>query len=786
MTSKLTNRALALLIDPLWSEQQFRRRSSPRAEIRTLLQNGSPSDFRSAVNPLIDLAFIADAYLDGLDDLSALDVMVRYATDLMPRGLSPHPLVDRRIFEICHPGRDGIRRSIDRQAWVEALLNEPDRLERGILPFLDPAFVLKQAKLKVGDITARGARSISRFYLGVGARRGLLPHPLFDPVFVHAHRTGRLPSACDLNDPGSLLISELAEYLRQAGRQERASPSLGFDEDFTRRNRAVAKAIRERRYANAFHAYVAHTEQLDGWAITRTGIHLFPDVIAPKVWWRLDDAVPRNRGRVADPCAVFLRAAMRRLSRGLDLPALARIDGDLPSKVTVGQRLALCIHGFAVSPLARLRTVEIRVGRKSATGSFQGFPRPDIGSTAGTLFPTVDRAFCGFAVAWCGTALHAGPLRVAVRFRTGGRDAKTTRWFEAGTIGVAGPVARVYVGRAPHVSIAMATYNPKPNLLHAQIDSIRAQSMPDWQLVISDESTTPAALNRIRAIVGGDPRIRVIHGEHQGFVGNFERALGHLDRRSAFFALSDQDDVWYPQKLERLVEAIEAKKAALVYGGMRITSEHGRVLDESFFSWRQHHGDSMEELLLANTVTGAACMGRMSLMQHILPIPRYRSVYHDMWIALVASRAGGVARVAEPLQDYVQHGTNVLGQSALADRRMARLFGRQRRMFEEMKSTSLPASPKSRPSQQRLLLLLSVLWPELVQRDFLAFSLVARLTECVGRQSLSTGALTRRAAMRARQVTRNELRSFLNLPGWLEAGARCLSDDNLMRLGAGD
>ncbi|MBN9021114.1 MAG: hypothetical protein J0H08_03280, partial [Rhizobiales bacterium] len=529
------------MVDPAWTAAQLPKGAASESRLVSLLERSSPSDVALKINPLVDLAFVAKVHLGSGGALSALDVLLRYATDFMPRGASPHPLLDARIFGFCRARGGGEGRGTDRRTWVREALREPDSTGRELVPFLDPAFILRQAKRARSDIGSVGARSVGRFYLGIGARKGFLPHPLFDPVFTFVNRTGRFPSPAALSDPGSFLMSELAFYLEQAGRQGSASPSLSFDETFLRSNRALATAIRAHRYANAFHAYVAHVDQVGGYRCTESGVDAFPDVARPKIWWQPDRFVPSHGRRIADPTEAFLAAARKRLAAQRLCPAQAHVDGDLPRTVRVGQRLALVLHGYALSPCDRFDEVELRVGRRTTTGSFQGFPRPDIGAAVGSIFPGSARMLCGFAIAWEGLIGKAGDLRLAVRFRAGtGRSVRTTRWFPAGTIRVETPAVRINSGPPARVAIAMATYEPNPALFKAQLDSIRRQTMPHWQLVISDESETARARRAIAAIVGDDARIRVIAGSRLGFLGNFERALSHLDRRSPYFTLSDQ------------------------------------------------------------------------------------------------------------------------------------------------------------------------------------------------------------------------------------------------------
>jgi len=485
--------------------------------------------------------------------------------------------------------------------------------------------------------------------------------------------------------------------------------------------------------------------------------------------------------------AAFEKAARQRLMKQQPPPVLARIEGDLPHAVRLGQPLSVIIHGYAASPLGQLVGVEIRVGVRRAAGSFQGVPRPHAIAAIGAVCQVADQLFCGFAIAWHGTADKVGVLPVAVRFRLAGSDRrKFTRWVHAGKIAIERPVVRTRIGRSALVAIAMATYNPKPELLRAQIDSIRAQTLTDWRLVVSDESSNEQAREAIRRIVGADPRISLESGPHLGFVGNFERALSRLDRRSSFFALSDQDDVWYPAKLQTLVEAIEREKAALVYGGMRIVAEDGRIVDPSFFSWRRPHGHSVDELILVNTVTGAATLARMDLLTSALPIPRYATIYHDMWLALVAAHTGGVVYVDVTLQDYVQHAGNVLGQSAHRDKQAARHFAQERNILDSINRVieggHLPTGTAGMKVVGTQFLRAAQVWPEALQRAFLLLSLHHRTGGKILSEPLSLSALDGIFAHEVRRPKASDARAFLNIPRWLAAGSRTLTFVNTGRL----
>ena len=62
----------------------------------------------------------------------------------------------------------------------------------------------------------------------------------------------------------------------------------------------------------------------------------------------------------------------------------------------------------------------------------------------------------------------------------------------------------------------MATFDPDPELFRAQIDSIRAQTDPDWVCVISDDCSRPERFAAIQGVVSGDPRF-VVSRSPRGF-----------------------------------------------------------------------------------------------------------------------------------------------------------------------------------------------------------------------------------------------------------------------------
>jgi GT2 family glycosyltransferase len=217
-------------------------------------------------------------------------------------------------------------------------------------------------------------------------------------------------------------------------------------------------------------------------------------------------------------------------------------------------------------------------------------------------------------------------------------------------------IAEAVVGLGEQlVAICMTTYEPRLDLFASQVESIKAQTHPDWICLISDDGSSPDRLTAMRRVIGEDQRFVLVENQLRlGFYGNYERVLGMVPSEADLIALADQDDRWYPEKLEALIGGLGDRD--LVYGDMRVVRRDGSLISSTYWSERRNNYTDLMSLLVGNTVSGAASLFRADLLERVLPFPPRRTDgYHDHWIALVAITRSGLAYVERPLQDYVQH-----------------------------------------------------------------------------------------------------------------------------------
>ena len=348
---------------------------------------------------------------------------------------------------------------------------------------------------------------------------------------------------------------------------------------------------------------------------------------------------------------------------GSKSPALRiRLESPLPSSLEAGSAGAMYLSGTAMDGQRPVQALTLFLDGRPHRVSRIGMPRFDVPERRGGWWATVgvhipadarELILEAQAEGRSGTGERVELARISVLVPA--RAARADRSLGAGAESVRpdteGPIA-----------VCLATYRPDPALLRAQIDSIRAQTDGNWTCVISDDRSEPEHYARILEIVKDDRRFSVSQApEWLGFYRNFERALALAPPEATLVVLSDQDDVWHPDKLATLRDAIGS--AALVYSDQRLVDEAGRVLRDSMWVGRANNSTNMASMLVANTVTGAATLIRRDVLERVLPFPECPGMqFHDHWIALAALAAGRLAYVDRPLYDYVQHDGAVLGR----------------------------------------------------------------------------------------------------------------------------
>ena len=202
------------------------------------------------------------------------------------------------------------------------------------------------------------------------------------------------------------------------------------------------------------------------------------------------------------------------------------------------------------------------------------------------------------------------------------------------------------------ISVCMASYNGG-KYIREQLESILSQLPSDVEIVIADDGSTDDTLKVVESL--NEPRIRMLPAEkHLGVIYNYERAL--LASKGEIVFLADQDDVWLPGKVEKVLAALN---------GADLVTHNAWMLRPSESSWTRSgklndiraYKSGVVGNWWKNSFTGCCMAFRRNVLDKALPFPKNLPM-HDQWLGIVAEKFFKVKFIDEPLGEYRQHSTN--------------------------------------------------------------------------------------------------------------------------------
>jgi len=202
------------------------------------------------------------------------------------------------------------------------------------------------------------------------------------------------------------------------------------------------------------------------------------------------------------------------------------------------------------------------------------------------------------------------------------------------------------------ISIAMATYNGA-RYLKAQLQSFTDQTRHPDELIITDDCSTDETETIVRDFAQTAP-FKVLFSRNEqnlGYCGNFNAAL--MKTTGGLVFLSDQDDVWFPEKIEHMVSVAERNPDALVLmNDAALTDGELNEVGLTKIGQIRSAGISMDGFVM-----GCCCGIRRELLDLCMPIPAgFKG--HDNWIVWLAEGLGGKTVEDKVLQYYRRHETN--------------------------------------------------------------------------------------------------------------------------------
>ncbi|MDJ0823599.1 MAG: glycosyltransferase [Paracoccaceae bacterium] len=218
--------------------------------------------------------------------------------------------------------------------------------------------------------------------------------------------------------------------------------------------------------------------------------------------------------------------------------------------------------------------------------------------------------------------------------------------------------------------ILLATCNGA-QFLPNQLDSLAGQSIRDWDMTASDDGSRDDSAGLLHAFAarmqaeGHDVTLR--QGPGRGFAAHFLDLIAGTPKTACWLALSDQDDVWLPDRLARglaaLSELPDDRPALYCSRTWIVEADLGRRR----LSAPLRHAPGFRNALVQNIASSnTTLLNRAAADLARAAAPEAASVpglaAHDWWLYQLITGAGGqVVHDPEPTLLYRQHGGNQIG-----------------------------------------------------------------------------------------------------------------------------
>lgn len=220
-----------------------------------------------------------------------------------------------------------------------------------------------------------------------------------------------------------------------------------------------------------------------------------------------------------------------------------------------------------------------------------------------------------------------------------------------------------------NIAVLLSTYNGE-KYLEAQLDSLLSQSVRDFSIYIRDDGSSDETLNIIDAFCRRDQRIVLLDSsDNIGCAASFLYLLRHVE--ADIYMFCDQDDIWLPNKIERVVDYFLVNNSTLptlYHCDLKVVDQSLNLIHSSFLTYQKmtaKNTNNKNNLYIQNYVVGCTSAINAALANLVLSHideRQYKMVaMHDWWLAITAKLFGEVYYDDVQTILYRQHQNNVLG-----------------------------------------------------------------------------------------------------------------------------
>jgi glycosyltransferase involved in cell wall biosynthesis len=214
----------------------------------------------------------------------------------------------------------------------------------------------------------------------------------------------------------------------------------------------------------------------------------------------------------------------------------------------------------------------------------------------------------------------------------------------------------------PRVTAVIPAHNGAAFIGHT-IRSVLAQTCEDLEVVVADDGSTDDSTAIVEAF---GPPVRLIRVQNGNTQATRNAAIAASD--SEFIGLLDQDDAWWPEKIELQLARLDTNpELGLCYTDTRGVDEIGRELPEGHNPLQipLDQTEALGLLLRLNIMAASTVLIRRSVLDRV---GHFDPAFHlagdwDLWLRI--SEEFPIAAVPKVLIDYCWHGGN-LSQGRIA------------------------------------------------------------------------------------------------------------------------
>jgi glycosyltransferase involved in cell wall biosynthesis len=207
----------------------------------------------------------------------------------------------------------------------------------------------------------------------------------------------------------------------------------------------------------------------------------------------------------------------------------------------------------------------------------------------------------------------------------------------------------------PKVSVVLCSFNGEKHI-EEQLQSVMQQTYSNLEFIFSDDASTDDTVAIMENLSKADERVKIFRQQTNiGYNGNFVSACQKA--AGEFIAICDQDDIWHPEKISRMM-AGWVKDVPLMYcNSIRFSGDEIPKDPDDNPLYRRFEGKDLRKLSVFNTISGHALIFKRRFLNSILPVPE--KLMYDWWAGAVASCNGGVGYLHDILVYQRVHGNNV-------------------------------------------------------------------------------------------------------------------------------